>query len=84
MNQNDLTEFKGDIQQLVNLTAALESAKEALGDRAKELQEKWEESEVFGIKAAQMKKAASMIYKHNLEEERAKANEIFELVEHIN
>lgn len=82
-NYKDLDEFKVDIDELVNLTAALESSKESLNERAKELVEKWEEHHTFNLKAPQFKKVASMIFKDNLQEEQDKANEIFEITEHV-
>ena len=79
----DHKEFQEDIQMLVNLTAALESAKEALNERSKETAEKYEESDVYALKPAQLKKIASMVLKQNAEEEKAKAMEIFDILEQL-
>jgi len=83
ISPNDLKEFREDIDKLVNLTVILEAAKEDLNERAKELQEKYTQSETLGMKAAQYKKMASMIVKDNAEEEQRKALEVFELLEHV-
>ena len=80
---NDHKEFADDITYLVNLQAQLESAKEALNERAKEMQEKYEEHPSYCLKAAQFKKIASIVYKDNADEERAKAMEIFDIVESL-
>ena len=83
INPNDLNEFREDIEELVKLTTLMEASKEDLNERAKEVQEKYSESESLGMKAAQYKKMASMIVKDNAEEEQRKASEVFELLEHV-
>ena len=83
ISPNDLNEFREDIEELVKLTTLMEASKEDLNERAKEVQEKYSESESLGMKAAQYKKMASMIVKDNAEEEQRKASEVFELLEHV-
>lgn len=78
------SEFKQDIQDLVNLTTILEAAKDTLTERAKELVEKWENSSQYGeLKIAQYKKMAMIIYKDSLEEERQKMEDLFSVLETI-
>jgi len=83
ISPNDLNEFREDIEELVKLTTIMEAAKEDLNERAKEVQEKYSESESLGMKAAQYKKMASMIVKDNAQEERKKSEEIFDLLDHV-
>lgn len=83
INSVDLKEFSEDVDGLVNLTASLEAAKEALTERSKELAEKYAEHHTLSLKAAQFKKAAAMIYKDNVSEERAKVEELFDIVESL-
>lgn len=81
IRQADLKEFSDDIQYVVNLTAQLESSREALSERCKELSEKYSEHPSLSLKPAQIKKVAGIIYKDSLNEERSKANELFDLLE---
>lgn len=79
----DLKDFEKDLDNLVNLTAAVEAAKDALNEAAKEMQEKYEEHESLSFKAAANKKMASIILKDSLNEERDKAMLIFDMVENV-
>lgn len=83
VSPNDLKEFEEDLEHLVNLTATLEASKDALNERAKELAEKYQESETLGVKSASLKKMASIMYKDNLEEEKGKALEVFDILEQL-
>lgn len=83
IRQADLKEFESDLDYLVNLTAAVESANEALSERAKELQDKYNEHPTFCFKSAQLKRMAKIVLKDNLESERDKANTIFDMLEAI-
>ena len=79
----DHKEFAEDINQLVQYVAQLEASKDAVNERAKELAEKYEEHPSYSLKAAQIKKIASIIYKDNADEEKSKAMEIFDIVESL-
>ena len=81
---NDFNELKQDLEELVGMVAVLESAKENFADRSKEIAEKYENSSTFeDLKSAKLKKMAGILYKQSLEEEKAKANEIFDILEQI-
>jgi len=83
ISPNDLNEFREDIEELVKLTNLMETAKEDLNERAKEVQKKYSKSDSLGMKATQYKKMASMIVKDNAQEERKKSEEIFDLLDHV-
>lgn len=81
---NDFNELKQDLEELVGMVAVLESAKENFADRSKEIAEKYENSSTFeDLKAAQLKRMATILYKDSLEEEKAKAMTIFDILEQI-
>jgi len=79
---NDYNELKNDLEDLVGKVTILESAKEALNERAKELQEKYENSTTFDdLKAAQLKKMATLVYRDSVEQEKEKTMVIFDILE---
>lgn len=81
---NDFNELKQDLEELVGMVAVLESAKENFADRSKEIAEKYENSSTFDdLKASQLKRMATILYKDSLEEEKAKAMTIFDILEQI-
>lgn len=81
IRQADFKEFSDDIEYCCNLLAAVESAKEAYNERCKKLADKYKEHPTFAMKPASLKKVVSIVYKDSLDEERSKAEEIFDLIE---
>ena len=81
---NDFNELENDLEELVKMVAVLESARESFTDRSKEIAEKYENSSTFDdLKSAELRKMAQIKYKNSLQEDKAKAMKIFDILEQI-
>jgi hypothetical protein len=75
LNPTEQKAFQGAVKELVDSLARVEGENSLQKEIADQQKEK------FGISPADTKKAAKIIFKRSLEEERMKAEEFFDFVE---
>lgn len=75
LNPEERKAYQGAIKELVSSMVRVEAETELQKEIAKQQKDK------YGIDAADTKKAAKIIFRQSLEEERAKSEEFFDFVE---
>lgn len=75
MDKETATEFKSEIDKIVDLLIQADSIKESIASRKKDIKEQ------FGIPVTTLNKIVTILRKQNLEEEQEKWDEIKTLVD---
>lgn len=75
LNPDERKHFQGNIQEMCDSLTRIEAEKDLMKEIAEVAEEK------FGIKKAEANKIAKIVYKRSLEEDRAKAEDLFDFIE---